>query len=152
MSVAPRIVAGVLLASCMTLNTSSSTIRAQGNAERELIAMEHKWIDVTVQGDADAFASFMAEEYVAVVANARIRSKAEWVEGVRSGGLKYESVELRNLKVRLYGDTAVVTGEYTQKATSGGQDYSARGAYANTWLKRRGRWQAIASGFSRAAQ
>ena len=114
--------------------------------------MEHKWIDATIKGDADAFASFMAAGYVAVVGNARIRSKTEWVEGVRSGGLKYESVDLRNLKVRLYGDTAVVTGEYTQKATSGGRDYSARGAYATTWLKRRGRWQAIASGFSRAAQ
>ena len=61
MSVAPRIVAGALLVSCMTLNTSASTIHAQGNTERELIAMEHKWIDATIKGDVDAFASFMAE-------------------------------------------------------------------------------------------
>ena len=152
MSVAPRIGAGALLGRCMTLYTSASTIHAQGNTERELIALEHRWIDATIKGDVDRFASFMAEGYVAVVANARIRSKAEWVEGVRSSSLKYESVDLLNLKVRLYGDTAVVTGEYTQKATSGGQDYSARGAYATTWLKRGGRWRAIASGFSRAAQ
>ena len=151
MNVAPGIVTVALLASCITVSTSSSTTHAQEDAEQALIAMEHKWIDATVKGDADAFASFMADGYVAVVANARIRSKAEWVEGVRSGGLKYESVDLHNLKVRQYGDTAVVTGEYTQKATSGGQDYGARGAYATTWLKRRGRWQAIASGFSRVA-
>lgn len=112
--------------------------------------MEHRWIDATIKGDAQAFASFMADEYVAAVSNARIRDKATWVEGVRSGGLKYDSVELRNLKVRLYGETAVVTGEYTQKATWNGQDHSAKGAYVTTWLKRDGRWQAIASGFSRA--
>lgn len=76
--------------------------------------------------------------------------KASWVEGVRSGAYKYESVEIRNLNVRLHGSTAVVTGEYTQKATLNGQDYSARGAYVTTWQKRNGRWLAIASGFSRA--
>ena len=59
----------------MRKGRSSSTPRAQGNGEQELIAMEHKWIDTTIKGDADAFASFMAAGYVAVLANARIRSK-----------------------------------------------------------------------------
>ena len=124
--------ASAVLASALVFQSNATLSRAQTSVESELIALEHKWIDATLKGDA------------------RIRGKAEWVDGVRSGRLRYESVTLRNLKVRLYGDTAVVTGEYTQKATSDGQDYSARGAYATTWLNRGGRWQAIASGFSRA--
>jgi ketosteroid isomerase-like protein len=144
-----RLAAAALVVACIGLMPKSQA-ESLPDSQKELIAMEHRWIDATIKGDADAFASFMADQYVAVVSNARIRDKATWVEGVRSGGLKYESVELRNLKVRLYGDTAIVTGEYTQKATSNGQDYSARGAYVTTWLKRNDRWQAIASGFSRS--
>lgn len=148
----PRLVAGALLTGCLGSTPTFSTTQVPSRTEpgQRVIAMEHRWIDATIKGDADAFATFMADEYVAVVANGRIRDKATWVEGVRSSSMKYESVDLRNLKVRLYGETAVVTGEYTQKATSGGQDYSASGAYVTTWLKRNGRWQAIASGFSRA--
>ncbi len=144
-----RFVATAVVMSCIGLMPRSQAGSLPDPAQ-ELIGMEHRWIDATIKGDADAFASFMAYQYVAVVSNARIRDKTTWVEGVRSGSRKYESVELSNLKVRLYGDTAVVTGEYTQKATSTGQDYSARGAYVTTWLKRNGRWRAIASGFSRA--
>ena len=149
MSIALR-TASTVLAVALISQPNPAWSQSPTGAEAQLIAMEHEWIEATLRGDADAFAAFMADEYVAVVANARVRGKAEWVDGVRSGRLKYAAVTLRNLKVRLYGDTAVVTGEYAQTATSDGQDYSARGAYATTWLNQGGRWRAIASGFSRA--
>lgn len=149
MSIALR-TASIVLAVALIGQPSPAWSQSPTGVEARLIAMEHEWIEATLQGDADAFAAFMADDYVAVVANARVRGKTEWVDGVRSGRLNCASVTLRNLKVRLYGDTAVVTGEYAQTATSDGQDYSARGAYATTWLNRGGRWLAIASGFSRA--
>ncbi len=139
----------VLVTACRASRPIEDTVISAA-ARAEVEAVEHGWIAATLRGDADAFASFMADDYVAVISNARIRERAEWVEGVRSGAYQYDSVEIRNLNVRLHGSTAVVTGEYTQRATLNGQDYSARGAYVTTWQKRNGRWQAIASGFSRA--
>ena len=151
MNIAVRLSVATVVSGAIVLLGGSSASRAQGSAEAELVALEHAWIDATLKRDANAFAAFMADGYVAVVANAQLRTKSEWVDRVRSGSLSYDAVSLRNLKVRRYDDTAVVTGEYAQTATLDGQDYSARGVYATTWLKRDGRWQAIASGFSRAA-
>lgn len=81
--------AGAALAGAWVFLSSSGWSRAHGGVESELLALEHHGIEATIRGDADAFAAFMADDDVAVVANARIRSKAEWVESVRSGGLQY---------------------------------------------------------------
>ena len=115
--------------------------------EQQVLAAEHEWVKVTLAGDADKFASFIGEEYVALTENGRTFDKASWVSDIRSAKTKYESVELSNLVVRVYGNTAaVVRGDFTQKAT--GNHPTAAGKYVNTWVKRDGRWQVVASGFS----
>jgi len=114
--------------------------------EQQVLAAEQEWVDVTLAGDVDKFASFMADEYVAIVSNGRMFDKATWVSDLRSGRAKYESVKLSNLVVHVYGDTAVVRGDFTQKAI--GNHPSSVGKYVNTWVKRTGRWQVVASGFS----
>ena len=142
------IVGSVLfLLSCSTSEVSKSS-SSKSDIDAVLRA-EHEWVDVTLKGDADAFASFMADDYHALLTGARVRDKATWVAGVRAGTTTYQSVNLSNLRVQLYGDTAVVFGDYTQRATSGGRDNSATGKYVNTWIKRNGRWLVVSSGFSR---
>jgi ketosteroid isomerase-like protein len=121
-----------------------------------LLASEKAWADAAVNGDADRMASYMADEYIelawepadkATPAHWSTQTKAEWVGSVRSHKDVYTSVELRNLAVHLQGNLAVVTGEYSQKGTSGGKDISATGTYANTWVKRHGRWLVVHSVF-----
>ncbi len=114
--------------------------------EQQVLAAEQAWVDVTLAGDADKFASFIGDEYVALVKDGRTFDKASWVSDLRSAKTKYEWVKLSNLVVRLYGDTAVVRGDFAQKAT--GNHPTAAGKYVNTWVKRDGRWQVVASGFS----
>jgi len=52
---------------------------------------------------------------------------------------------MADLKVQLYGDTAVVTGRQTEKATYKGEDASAVYRVTDVWIRRDGRWQAIAT-------
>jgi ketosteroid isomerase-like protein len=121
-----------------------------------LIANEKAWAKAARDSDADRMASYMAEEYVEHVWESATASapahwsstrKKEWVEAVRRRTERYSSVEVRNLTVHLQGTLAVVTGEYSQTGTKDGKDISASGIYANTWLKRKGRWVAIDSVF-----
>jgi len=127
-----------------------------GDDTEQLVAAENAWAKSAVARDTTRMASFMADDYVELTlvndpATNKLRwkntSKAEWVEMVRSGEEKYESVELRNLKVYLHGDVATVTGEYLQKGTRGGEDISATGVYVDTWAKKKGTWQVINSVF-----
>jgi len=56
------------------------------------------------------------------------------------------------MKARVYGDAAVVTYRWTSKETFKGQDISGQSRWTDTWVKRAGRWQCVASHGSRIAQ
>ena len=74
-------------------------------------------------------------------------NKTEWVNLVKSGREKYQSVELRNLKVYFHADVATVTGEYSQTGTRDGKDISESGVYVDTWVRKNGKWQVVSSVF-----
>lgn len=78
-------------------------------------------------------------------------TKAQRLENVRSGATKFDSIESTDQKVRVYGDTAVVTGHYTIK----GQYNTAKGQYSGqevggqyrvtlVGVRRGGQWQVVA--------
>jgi ketosteroid isomerase-like protein len=132
----------------MTGNASSDTA--------QLIANENAWAKAALDGDADRMASFMADEYVELAwesatpttpAHWTATSKKEWVDAVRRRAEVYKSVDLRNITVHLQGVLAAVTGEYSQTGTNAGKDNTATGIYANTWVKRTGRWLVVESVF-----
>lgn len=123
---------------------------ARAQAEKEVLDAEHEWVRVTLQGDADAFASFLADDYVELGSSGRFVDKATWTAGIRAGTTHYEAVELRDLKVRFpRPDVAVVTGSFSQTAVAGGKDNSHDGVYINTWVRMDGRWRIVSSGFAR---
>jgi mannose-6-phosphate isomerase-like protein (cupin superfamily)/ketosteroid isomerase-like protein len=126
-----------------TSGTSHAVVRTP---EQEVLAAEQEWVDVTLAGDVDKFAAFMGDEYVALIKNGETFDKATWVADLRSARVKYEYVRLTNLVVRVYGNTAVVRGEFAQKAT--GNHPTTSGRYVDTWVRRGGRWRVVASAFS----
>lgn len=132
----------------MTGNTPSDT--------EQLIANEKAWAKTSVDGDADRMASFMADEYVelawepatpTVPAHWTATGKKEWVDAVRRRTEVYTAVDIRNLTVHLQGALAAVTGEYSQTVTNAGKDSTTTGIYADTWVKRKGRWLVVESVF-----
>lgn len=133
----------LVLASFWAVSAASQTARTP---EQEVLAAEQEWVDVTIAGDVEKFASFLADEYIAIVPNGRSFDKTTWVSDLRLARTKYIDVKLSNLVVHVYGDTAVVHGDFTQKAT--GNHPTASGKYVNTWVRRNGRWQVVASGFT----
>lgn len=92
----------------MIATTLFAAAPARLTAEQQVLAAEQEWVDVTLAGDADKFASFIGDEYVALTSHGKTFDKASWVSDIRSAKTKYESVKLSNLVVRVYGNTAVV--------------------------------------------
>jgi ketosteroid isomerase-like protein len=138
------------------LGSTVSRAHASRSDSQVLLDDEQAWAQAAVVGDADKMASFMADDYLELAwepaadgkpAHWNAGRKAEWVESVRSHKDVYTSVELHNLTVHVQGNLAAVTGEYSQKGTSGGKDISASGIYENTWVKRDGRWLLVHSVF-----
>jgi ketosteroid isomerase-like protein len=62
-----------------------------------------------------------------------------------SGDLKFQSMELSDMRVRVYLDTAVAAGTNTLNGTYKGQDISGKYRFTDTWVKRNGKWQVVAT-------
>ena len=59
--------------------------------------------------------------------------------------MKYESLEISDIKVHVYGNSAVATGTGNVKASMKGHDISGTYRFTDTWVKRNGKWQCVAS-------
>ena len=76
----------------------------------------------------------------------------DFVADVKSGGYTVTSMHIDDLKVRVYGDSAVVFGLETEKSRYKGKDSSGQYRFVDTWLKRDGHWLCAASANTRVAR
>jgi ketosteroid isomerase-like protein len=79
-------------------------------------------------------------------------TKAQLLAGLKSGDLKLESETLGEMKVRVFGDTAVVTGSDDEKSSYKGKDSSGHHVWTDVFVKRQGHWQAVASQDTRMSE
>jgi uncharacterized protein (TIGR02246 family) len=112
--------------------------------EKEIRQLEEQLRAAAVKADTAAFERLLADDYTTTNLKGLTRSKAEVIADAKSGAAKTESLTLDSVKVRVYGDAAVLTADRTVKSTLRGQDTSGRLREIRVFVKRNGRWQAVA--------
>lgn len=124
--------------------------RAQekSDAVSEVLALEAKWNDAYKQRDFVTLNSLLADDFVITVENGTTYSKSGYIAASGSGATQVEISTMSELKVRMHGNTAVVTGAYHEKGTSSGKAYEYHDRLTDVWMKIGGRWQLIASHYS----
>jgi ketosteroid isomerase-like protein len=122
------------------------------SAEQELINLENEWADAWVKSDVAFHDRIMADDYTWISPWSEIVTKAQDIEEIKSGDSVIASWVLTDMKVRVYGDAAVVTVRDMVKETYKGKDVSGQYQRTDTWVKRAGRWQCVAGHTSRIAQ
>jgi ketosteroid isomerase-like protein len=88
-----------------------------GKAEEELIRLANEWDRAMVENNAEAIGRYMADDWTIIGSDGSIGDKATFLRLVKSGTLSHDVMESYDLKVRVYGDTAVVTS----RGVSGGK-------------------------------
>jgi hypothetical protein len=73
-----------------------------------------------------------------------VDTKKDFIEGIKTGRLKYKSYDRKEAAVALYGDTAVVTGKAFVVVVREGADVALRLQFTNVWVKRAGKWRMVA--------
>ena len=123
-------------------------IQKSDSVEQEVQVEEDLRVAIS-KGDTKAYGRIVGDDYVFTNQDAVVRTKAQMVSAYDSGSLKYESVKFDEIKVHVYGDTAVVTGRQTVKAQDNGKDISGQFRYTRVYVKRQGRWQLVATQVTR---
>ncbi len=109
--------------------------------ERELFAAYQ-------QRDGAALDRILDDDYIFIAPNGQMRAK----EAVRNfTGPRYQRLEVDDIRVRLYGETAVLTAQVTLQGQSPADGVT--GVYRNTrvYVRQRGKWRAVSGHSTRVA-
>jgi ketosteroid isomerase-like protein len=120
--------------------------------EQELKELEEEIGHAWATRDAASYDRILADDYIWTDYDGIVWTKAQDLEDLRSGQVVNTSYFEDDWQVRVYGDAAVVTGRTTVKETWKGKDTSGQYRYTDTWVKRGGRWQLLASHTSKIAR
>lgn len=131
------------------LASSAVSLRAQEKSDAAAVrALEMKWTESYKQRNIEILSSLLSEDFVITVEDGSVYSKAGYITHSADSAVHVSVAELSDLKVRMHGDTAVVTGAYHEKGESGGKSYDYRDRLTNVWMKSGGKWQVISSHYS----
>jgi ketosteroid isomerase-like protein len=139
------LVTAVFLAS---LTVFFSVAQQKSDAGSKVLVLEAKWNDAYKRGDIAAINSLLADEFIITVEDGHTFSKTGYIAQLGGGTTLVELSEMSDLKVRVHGNTAVVTGGYHEKGTSKGKPYEYHDRFTDVWMNIDGRWQVIASHYS----
>ncbi len=113
--------------------------------EQALRQIEREWEDANKSKDKAWFERTYADEYTAINAVGKMFNKTEDIADTLSNTNTVTSAELSDVKVRVYGDTAVVTGRLHRIGKDKNGNFDRNFMFTDTFVKRDGRWQIIAT-------
>ena len=115
------------------------------SAEREIIKLENAWNTAWQKGDGAFLEQLLATDYLDTGFDGITYTKAQNVANATSAVYRPKSFSLTDLRVRLYHDTAVVTGRNSIKAILKGNDTTAAYLFTDVYVKQNSRWQLVAT-------
>ena len=116
------------------------------NVEQEIRKLEEVGREATLKNDAAVLDRLLAESWMNTNAGGTVTTKAQLMEILKTSPFKIMSIENDDVKVRVYGDTAVVTGR--SKSTRAGRDnalVTGEVRFTRVYAKQQGRWQVVAA-------
>jgi ketosteroid isomerase-like protein len=138
----------LLMLVVLCLLTVSVQLFAQADSATTIRKLEEKWTESYKDRKIDILASLLADDFVITVEDGNVYSKAGYITHSADASVHVEVAELSDLKVRMHGNTAVVTGAYHEKGQSGGKRYEYHDRLTDVWMKVGGNWQVISSHYS----
>jgi ketosteroid isomerase-like protein len=142
------ILALCLLALFLALPATAPAQDKEKSDAATIRALELKWTESYKQRSIDILSSLLAEDFTITIEDGNVYSKAGYISHSADPATHVQVAELSDLKVRLHGDTAIVTGAYHEKGDSSGKPYEYHDRLTDVWMKVSGKWQVVASHYS----
>jgi ketosteroid isomerase-like protein len=125
------------------------TLSAQDKLDAAYIrSMELKWTESYKLRQVDILASLLADDFVITIEDGSTYSKTGYISHSAEPSTHVEVAEMSDLKVRMHGATAVVTGAYHERGRSDGKPYEYHDRFTDVWMKNASKWQVISSHYS----
>ncbi len=141
----------VVLVLALVVAASALALAQGGNVEESIKALTEQGRQAALKGDVATIDKLTADDFIGIDPTGGTSTKAEGLESFKSGKLKLEAIEISDMKVRVYKDTAVVNTTTNLKGHFGAIDISGQYRGVRVWVKRKGQWQSVSFQSTRVA-
>jgi ketosteroid isomerase-like protein len=124
-------------------------LHREDRLHKEIENLESQWRTALMQNDVATINRLLADDYLGINPNGTLETKADALALRRSGTVKISSIDPSNLKIRVYGDTAVATSQVELQGHDGERDISGRYHYTRVYSHKSGEWKVVSFEASR---
>lgn len=116
---------------------------------KEIESLEQEWRQAIITNNVGDMDHLLADDYIGITSNGTIENKTQELAQRRAGTVKVSKLDLSDVHVRVYGDTAVVTSIADLVGTNGASDISGEYRYTRVYNRRLGKWKIVSFEASR---
>ena len=134
--------------------TSNSQTNESNAAEQEVRKLERAWLDAYERHDTKAMNAIVADDFVITFPDGTRQTKPQIMDSIKTprnlvNPLKFYT---EDVQARVYGDTVILIGRVVTEYQRDGKPVKEQSRYTDTYVRRNGRWQVVASHLSNVAQ
>ena len=138
-----RILLAVLVSLTAALPTTQQTAQ-DSSKSGEISRLESVWNEAYLRGDAEAMNRLCAEDFIATMTDMAVLNKARSIGLLSAGPVKFLRYETSDIRIRIYGDAAIVTGRLQRTRSVNGQNADDDWRFTKMYVRQSGRWQVVA--------
>jgi ketosteroid isomerase-like protein len=139
----------LLTAAPIALAQEQSARRDQRRSVEQVIRqLDHERIQAQIGADAVALDRIYANDFIGIGPSGTVRTKPQVISDFTSGDLKFQSITTDDVRVRVYGNTAVETGRSIMSGQDKGKTVPRDNRFTRVWVKQHGRWRLVANHYS----
>lgn len=130
----------ILLSPLFMVSMLAQSISRTADME-ELLRLERVWNEAHVHGDAQALTRLWADDLEVAVPKMPVLKKPELIKFVESGRMKFQRYETSDLNVRIYGQSALVTGRLQRKREINGRTVEDDWRFTKAYIRSDDGWR-----------
>jgi ketosteroid isomerase-like protein len=119
--------------------------KGAANDEAALRAIEDQWDAASVKGDVTTLGHIFHDSFISTNTEGLVHTKAEMLNEIKSGAVKYESSKVEDLKIYVFGNAAVVNGKWSGKVIEQGKPVESAERFTDMFIKEKGQWRCVAA-------
>jgi ketosteroid isomerase-like protein len=121
---------------------STASAQQVSRTEADVLQVQAERNKALLSQDLTALERILADELLWCHSSASLENRSQFLERVRTGASRWLKLERRDMRVHVYGNAAVVTGQLEQTTTGPGRSASDRTLHTiEVYVQRDGRWQ-----------
>lgn len=151
---------GAIIISLFSVTAGQTATRKaarMSKSEEAVRDAERSYAEAVLRQDVPTLERLLADDFIATSSRGEVRNKSQEIDDIKPSSkpdpdYAMEDFKLDDVNVRIFGETAIVTGRSTLKVSYKGQSGTSLFRYTRVYAKRKGRWQVVAQQLTRLPQ